>query len=244
MLKFHGPQPIAALPDLHPKGECPWCAAGTRFTLSTRLSPGAHRAGIKTFIASYACDLCLGPIGIEWTVNSWSREDVPLVRDPRLVTPLGLTFETGAAPAAVRAPLSEALDCFRSGAFNGFAFLSWRVVEAMADDAVGAGSPVTITSRVDDALGLLGLAESWKSLLHRILLPTAERPRADIPEMSREKAAVLLSVLRDLVHELYLRPVRLKEAVRGARSLIRETRRSQRTSDLDAPAREDLIAID
>ena len=62
--------------------------------------------------------------------------------------------------------------------------------------------------------------------------------------MNRERATVLLSVMRDLLYELYTRPARLKEAVRGCRSLVRETRRERR--DLEAPdvsSRERLVAF-
>ncbi|MDQ2871389.1 MAG: hypothetical protein M3S32_11635 [Acidobacteriota bacterium] len=244
MLKFHGVQPIAPLPDLHPKGECPSCGSGTRFTLTTTLLPGSRLAGVKTFAASYACDLCLSPIAIEWTVNAWSDADVPLVRDPRLLTPLGLTLEMGSAPSAVRAPMAEALDCFRAGAFNGFAFLCWRAIEAMGDDTVGAGSPAPIIARLDDAMGLLGLADDWKSLLRRILTPPEGRSRAELPEINRERATVLLSVMRDLLYELYTRPARLKEAVRGVRGLVRETKRERRDLETrEDSSRERLVGL-
>jgi hypothetical protein len=79
-------------------------------------------------------------------------------------------------------------------------------------------------------MGLLGLAEGFRSLVKGILAPEG-RVRPDLPEMNRERATVLLSVVTDLVYELYTRPARLKDSVRHCRSLRREARRERGRSE-------------
>lgn len=227
MLRFQGSQPIARLDELHPRAECPGCGAGTRFSLSTAPVPAARREGVKTFVASYACDGCQAPIAIEWTVNAWPDGGSPLVRDPRLLTPVGLGLDRDSLPGEVLAPLDEAAACWHAGAYNAFAWVCWRAIEAMADDTIGAGSSPALTARIDEAMGLLGLAQGFRSLVKGILAPEG-RARPNLPEMNRERATVLLSIVRDLVYELYTRPARLREAVRGCRGVRREARLERR----------------
>jgi hypothetical protein len=237
MLKFQGAQPIARLEELHPRATCPGCGTGTRFSLSTSPAPSARREGLKTFVASYACDACRAPLAIEWTINAWPEEAPgggPFVRDPRLLTPVSLGLDRDSLPPEVLAPLDEAASCWHAGAFNAFAWMCWRAIRAMADDAIGAGSPAALTSRIDEAMGLLGLAEGFRSLVKGILAPEG-RVRPDLPEMNRERATVLLSVVTDLVYELYTRPARLKDSVRHCRSVQREARRERGRSE-GAPA--------
>lgn len=245
MLRFQGTQPIARLDELHPRAECPGCGAGTRFSLSTTVLPAARREGVKTFVASYACDGCLAPIAIEWTVNAWPEPGAgfPLVRDPRLVTPVGLALERDTLSPEVRAPLDEAAACWHAGAYNAFAFMCWRAIEAMADDAIGAGSPAALTSRIDEAMALLGLAQGFRALVKRILAPEG-RSRPDLPPIDRERATVILSIVSDLVHELYTRPAKLKESIRKCRAVQREARSERvRTRRLEAEAeREPLVS--
>lgn len=231
MLQFIGTQPIAPLDRLQPRAECPACATATRFSLTTSPLPSARREGVKTFVAGYACDACLAPIAIEWTINSWPDDGPPLVRDPRPLTPLGAAFDREGLPPEVDAPLAEAAACWNAGAYNAFAWMCFRAIEAMGDDALGAGSPARVRARIDDAMEVLGLPDGWRSLVRRVLVPPDDRPRPSLPALNRERATVLLSVVRDLVDELYARPRRLKESVRGCRVLQRDGRREQRERD-------------
>jgi hypothetical protein len=247
MLKFHGTQPIARLDELHPRAECPGCGTGTRFSLSTAPRPEARREGVKTFVASYACDACQAPIAIEWTVNAWNEPGAaPLVRDPRLLTPVGLGLDRDSLPSEVLAPLDEAASCWHAGAYNAFGWMCWRAIQAMADDAIGSGSAPAITSRIDEAMELLGLARGFRSLVKEILAPEG-RARPHLPEMNRERATVLLSVVRDLVYELYTRPARLKDSLRGCRGVQREGRLERRQgrerSEGAEPERPPLVSV-
>lgn len=228
MLKFIGAQPIAPLDRLQPRAECPACATATRFSLTTSPLPSARREGVKTFVAGYACDACLAPIAIEWTINSWPEDGPPLVRDPRPVTPLGAAFDREGLPPEVDAPLSEATACWNAGAYNAFAWMCFRAIEAMGDDALGAGSPAPVRDRIDDAMEVLGLPDGWKALVRRVLVPPDGRPRPSLPAINRERATVLSAIVRDLVYELYVRPSRMKDSVRGCRALQRDGRREQR----------------
>ena len=231
MLRFLGAQPIAPLDRLQPRAECPACATVSRFSLTTSPLPSARCEGIKTFVAGYACDACLAPIAIEWTINSWPDDGPPLVRDPRPVTPLGASFDREGLPPEVGVPLSEAMACWNAGAYNAFAWMCFRAIEAMGDDALGAGSPSPVCARIDDAMEVLGLPDGWKALVRRVLVQPDGRPRPSLPAINREKATVLSAIVQDLVFELYVRPSRMKNSVRGCRILQRDGRREQRERD-------------
>ena len=224
MLTFFGPQPVAPLQDLRPGGYCPHCKTGTRFSLMTTLIAGvAQRDNVKKIVVSYACDICLGPIPIQWTIHSWRDVNTPLVHEPRLASPAREEFDFQHVPEKVRTELTEALDCLSVNAFNGFAAVCRRVIQAICTD-LGTEATVKVKHQIEDMIKLTELGDEWKEIAIQIMLSGHDGSHPHLPEVNAERAAVLLSLLQDLTYELYTRPAKVKAAAALRKEAIEKTK--------------------
>ena len=210
MLVFYGPQPESGMTygGLKPGGVCPHCKTGTRFTIGTVLNGGVPFDNkVTKFVISYICDVCLGPIPIEWRVDRWQDAANPIVSNPRMVIPVREPFEFAHVPASVRKEIDEALECLSVSAFNGFAAVCRRSVQAICTD-LGAGASTKVEKQIKEMIGLTDLGDEWKGIALAIMLTGHDGAHPHLPDVDAERAAVLLSLLRDLTYQLYTRPAR------------------------------------
>jgi hypothetical protein len=140
MFQFYGTQPPNLLTKIRLGDVCPHCHRGSRFTLllSPEFSVLRHW-GIREFVAGYACELCLKPLGILWQVYDWPDNNQPRVAAPELIVRSREQFDLSHVPPAVATEINEALDCLSVHAYNGFASLCRRAVQAMCTNLGATG---------------------------------------------------------------------------------------------------------
>jgi hypothetical protein len=211
MLKFYGAQPPGRFDSLRPGGVCPHCKAGTRFKLVTKINASVLQSDkISSFVACYSCELCLGPIPIQWQVREWSGTEA-IVRDPKLVSPSREDFDFEHVPQAVRKEIEEALDCLSVNAFNGFAAVCRRAVQALCVN-LGAEATTKVKKQIEEMVEATGLGAEWRELAIQIMLSGHDGSHPHLPDVDQERAALLLSLMRDLTYQLYTRPGKIKAA--------------------------------
>lgn len=211
MLKFYGDQPPQQFDNLRPGGICPHCKQGTRYTATTWPNMDQlRRDRLSTFVASYCCEVCLGPIPISWTIVGWENGS-PRLGQPSLVLPTLEPFDFEHVPDLVKKEIMEGLACLSVGACNGFAAVCRRSIQAICTD-LGAAATTKIKDQISEMIRLTGLDPEWQELAIQIMLSGHDGAHPHLPEVGSDRAAVLLSLMQDLTYELYTRPGKIKAA--------------------------------
>lgn len=188
--------------------------------------------GIREFVVNYSCEACLGPIPVLWQIYTWNSQNQPEVHSPRMILPIREEFDFAYVPESVKVEIEEALDCLSVGSLNGFAAVCRRAIQAACTD-LGAEASTRVKRQIDEMAKLSGLDDEMKDLAIQIMLSGHDGSHPHLPEMNPERAGIMLSLLRDLVHELYTRPGKIKKAAEARRAAIAAKNRSQIKSEDD-----------
>lgn len=222
MFTFYGKPPPATVRQITLGGQCPHCKTGTKFFLTTQPMVSTIREnGVKVFIASYSCEVCLGHIPVQWSIVQWPDAQYFFVDYPKLILPVREPFNLDYVPENVKKEIEEALDCLSVGAYNGFAALCRRTIQAICTD-LGADATTRVKSQIEEMIELTGLGEEWEELALQIMLSGHDGAHPHLPEVSADRAVVLLSLLQDLAYQLYTRPGKVKEAATLRQEAIEE----------------------
>lgn len=122
-------------------------------------------------------------------------------------------FETRLLPAELRGLVDEALACYADGHLQAFALVANRIA-TIAAGLLGPNGKLELFNTVTAAAEGADIEAPMRRLCRDILfsLEIGEEP----PELSAAPAAVLLELLRDMLHQAFVRPGRLREALRRA----------------------------
>ncbi len=222
MLKFYGRQPPDSLFALQLGGYCPHCKTGTRFKRTTDpISELLKSDKIKEVVINYTCEICLGPIPVRWEIRKWPDINSPEVDSPRVALPMREEFNFEHVPESVKKEIEEALDCLSVNAYNGFAAVCRRAIQAICTD-LGADATSRVKSQINEMASLTGLDDDLKQLAIQIMLSGHDGSHPDLPEVNAQRSTVLLSLLRDLTYQLYTRPGKIKDAAQLREEAIQE----------------------
>ena len=167
----------------------------------------AKAAKLREVMITYHCDACLKPIPVAYDVIDW---DPTRVDRPRLALPVREAFDVEYVPEEVVREIDEALACLSVAAHHGFGAMARRVVQALERD-LGEGGSARVAQQLDEMLALSGVDEKLATDARRLLLPAGEGDLS-LPDLDARRAAVVLSLLRDLTYQVYTRPGRVRAA--------------------------------
>lgn len=220
MIQFYGTQPPDLLRDIEIGGLCPRCLSVSRFSVRSYPSGDKlQREGAKELVVGYSCDACMAGLPVVWRINGWGPNNIPIVIDPRLMIPVLEDFEFDHVPDTVAADIKEALSCLSVDAFNGFAAMCRRAVQSICSD-LGATGSSKVQKQVNEMLEMTGLDDEWGDLATQVMLTGHDGAHPHLPQVGPDRAAVLLSLIRDLTYQLYTRPGKVKEAALLRREAI------------------------
>lgn len=213
MIKIYGNNLPAALGSVKLGGLCPYCKNVSRWSI--RSSPnGAQikRDGARELIAGYSCDACLRALPIVWDFTGLASDGkTPGVNNPKLMLPVLEDFNFDHVPEEVASEIKEALSCLSVSSYNGFAALCRRAVQAICTD-IGTSGSSKVQKQIDEMIEMTGLGDEWRDLAKQVMLTGHDGAHPHLPEVGVERATVLLSLIRDLVYQLYTRPGNVKQA--------------------------------
>jgi hypothetical protein len=226
MLRFYVASPPNQFAIIQLGGRCPHCKTGSRFTRISEPNYELIRSnGIRAFTADYACDVCLGSIPVTWKITAWvPNSGMPYVDSPRIVVPTREEFNFDFVPETVRREIEEGLACFSVSAFNGFAALCRRAIQAICTE-MGAEASAKVRHQIEEMAGLASLSDELKKLATQIMLSGHDGSHPHLPEVDSERAAVLLSLMVDLTYELYTRPGKVKKAAELRSQKVQEMKK-------------------
>jgi len=202
---------------------CPHC--NTASTLSQVALPNKEVVVVRKpqeVVAAYACDSCNSAIPILWkrvaadgnAVIAEFAEEVLRVREP---------FEFAYVPEAVKAPIGEALDCLSVRAYNGFAAMCRRAIQA-ACEALGADGSTKVEAQIREVKELGALDNETFPAVRQIMLGGHDGAHPQLPSVDQDRAELLLRLLRDVIHELFTRPGVIREAAQKRAEAIKKQR--------------------
>ena len=142
------------------------------------------------------CTACSRPVYLESFVP---------VRKPRP------RFETRLLPAELRGLVDEGLACYADGHLQAFALVANRIT-TLATGLKGPNGKLELFNTVTAAAESADIDAPMRRLCRDILFSMAASDEP--PELSPAPAAVLLELLRDMLHQAFIRPGRLREALR------------------------------
>lgn len=226
MLRYYGATPPDWFSKLYIGGKCPHCGVGSRFTLHS--SPNydlLNKEGMDEFVAGYSCDACLQPIPVIWRIverNKGERTKGNFKADfPNVILPAREDYDFHHVPEEVVREINEALACLSVGAYNGFAALCRRSVQAICED-LGVKGSSKVQSQIKEMLEMIDLGSEWEQLANQIMLTGHDGAHPHLPEVNADRASILLSLLQDLTYQLYTRPGKVKEAALLRRQAIEQ----------------------
>lgn len=211
MIKVYGQQPPASIAALTIGGQCPCCQTTTRFSFAAHHEYQlAKKLGARAVIGNYLCDACSEPLPIKWQVDSWDGNQ-PVVDEPALLIQESIEYDLKHVPEAVAREIGEALMCLSVKAYNGFAAMCRRTVQAVCED-IGAKGSSKVKKQIEEMAEMVGLEEEWKQLAEQVMLTGHDGAHPHLPTVDAARAGLLLSLLQDLTYELYTRPGNVRAA--------------------------------
>jgi hypothetical protein len=219
MLRIYGEPPPQILMNLKLGGVCPHCKTGTRFSLVMNPTERLYHDQAKELIANYSCDLCLRAVPVRWTIQGFSGLTQPIVVQPEMILPTREPFEFSHVPPEVQKEIREGLDCLSVGAHNGFAALCRRTIQAICTN-LGADASTKVKAQIEEMATLMNLDKEWRELALQIMFAGHDGSHPHLPDVNADRAAILLSLVRDLAYQLYTRPGNVREAALLRRKAI------------------------
>jgi hypothetical protein len=221
MLKVFGTQPPANLVALQLGGICPHCNLATRFSLAVQPNHRTSADNAKELVAGYLCDACLRAVGILWRVQSADMNGNVAVFSPEMILRVREAFDFSHVPDAVKKEISEGLDCLSVNANNAFAAMCRRAVQSICT-SLGAEGSTKVQAQIVEMAELIELDEETKKIALEVMLTGHDGAHPHLPNVNSDRAAVLLSLVRDLVYQIFTRPGKIKESVTLRKAAIGE----------------------
>jgi hypothetical protein len=190
---------------------CPHCSVMTsavpiaipRFEL-------VHRFNLEETGMALRCSSCNKAVFVRFDVLSRSTT-IWLSREYELVSAALEPFDLKYLEGNVREDFIEALQCYAHSCLNAFASMSRRCMQSMCEQ-LGTTGTTKVQNQLND-LKSMGLTDDETfEQLKAIMLTGHDGAHPHLPSMTKERAAVLLELLKDVLYQLFVRPAKIKEA--------------------------------
>lgn len=160
----------------------------------------------------YRCDACNAPVFLRFAAKLYAASRVELA--PRFVEierpreKFNFTY----LPEEVELFFREALVCYTSAAFNAFASMCRRTAQAAFAD-LGEAGKLRLFDQLNDVRDMAEIEPETFATVKRVLFGGEGDPRPNPPLLDGYQAGVLLEVMKDLLHQAYVRKGRLQQAM-------------------------------
>ena len=200
--------------DKHYALKCPHC--GVQSNLSAISIPRyeflVRFRSTKVGIV-YRCDSCNAPVFLRFSVQQdFGGPQVRIDEDYEEIERPLETFEFKYLPEDVVADFQEALTCYSAGAYNGFAAMCRRTVQS-ASVELGAQGSDKIIRQLRDLKEMAQIDDDTFGILKQIVIDGHGGAHPHLPALNPARAAVLLELMKDILHQLYVRKGKLKESM-------------------------------
>lgn len=170
----------------------------------------------------YRCDACSAPIFLRFNVRIYAATRIELSPQYIEVERPREKFTFTHLPEEVEVMFKEALTCFSHGAFNAFASMCRRTAQAVFAD-LGEAGKLRLFDELNNVREMAEIDAETFTKIKNILFGSDNDSRPSPPLLDGYEASVTLEVMKDLLHEAYVRKGRLQQALMVRRFFVDET---------------------
>jgi len=160
----------------------------------------------------YRCDACNAPIFLRFTAKIYGAQRIELATQFTEVERAREKFSYTYLPGAIETLFREALNCYSAGAFNAFASMCRRTLQAAFAES-GEACRMRVFDLLNDVRTMVDLDADTFLDIKRVVFGTDADPLPSLPLFEEQQAGVLLEVMKDLLYQLYVRKGRLQQAM-------------------------------
>ncbi len=205
--RFHRPGADAAI-------ECPHCAAIAHMTMSATPDFTALRIKRPSEVGLVLqCDACRAPVFFRYRVKAWREDRIELHPGGHEVERRPERFKLNYLPDTVAACFKDALGCYSAGLIQAFATMCRLTAQATFQD-LGEGKKLRVFDQVAEIKEIGGIDEATFNIVRRVIFDSELEKGAMTPSIDRVQAAVLLETMKDMLHQVYIRGNKLRQALR------------------------------
>jgi hypothetical protein len=178
----------------------------------------------------FRCDACNSPIFLRFNVRNFGPARIELSPQFTEIERPKEKFSFTYLTEEVETMFREALLCYSHGAFNGFATLCRRTMQAVFADGGEAGR-LRIFDELNEVRDMAQVDVASFALIKRVIFGTDADPPPSVPVLDDDQAGLLLEVMKDLLYQTYVRKGRLQQAMVVRRFFSDEAGRNARSPD-------------
>lgn len=202
---------VAEIIDTPVTAVCPNCRVKANLTaVSIPRYNQINRYNLRQVGIVYKCDNCSSPVFGETKVKI-RKPDFTLSTDVEILTKPKVEFEFGYLPDSVQRDFEEATDCYSNDNFNAFAAMCRRTVQS-ASEELGADDS-SVQKQIKELRRMSIVGEEEFDQLKQIMLSGHDGAHPQLPPMNKKRADVLLEMMKDTLHELFVRKAKIQESV-------------------------------
>ena len=209
---------ITPLDELHLEYQgialtCPHCQTLTHLTPDAVPSfEDLNRRKPKHIGMVFRCDACAEPVFLKFLVKAYTAVRVELASTYTEIERARENFPLTYLPEDAEGLFKEALQCYAAGCFNAFAAMSRRTAQSLFRE-LGERGKLELFDTLQEIRTLAELDDDTFSAVRAVLFGSDSDPWPHQPQISAERAGVLLEVMRDLLYQTFVRKARLMQAM-------------------------------
>lgn len=192
---------------------CPHCQTLTHLTaVGTPRFEDLSRRKPKHIGIVFRCDACVEPVFLKFAVKAYTALRVELAANYMEIERARENFPLTYLPEEAQSLFKEALNCYVAGCFNAFGAMSRRTAQSLFR-LLGERGKLELFDTLQEIRSLAELDDDTFSILRAVLFGSDSDPWPHQPDITAERAGVLLEVMRDLLYQTFVRKARLLQAM-------------------------------
>jgi len=170
----------------------------------------------------FRCDSCNSPVFLKFTAKMYAANRIELATTFIELERAREKFSFTYLPEEAEVLFKEALICYSASSFNAFASMCRRTAQMVFEDQGDAGK-LRLFDELNEIRQLAEIDLESFNVVKKVIFGSDAEAKDSLPVLDPYQAGVLLEVMKDLLHQAYVRKGRLQQAMMVRRFFIEET---------------------
>jgi len=196
---------------------CPHCGVSNpnlpyAWQIQTENHSGRNRRNWKIYVCS----------GCGALITAFSPEKTNEIKEifPNKISE---TFDFEYLSGDVKEDFQEALKCYSNNCYNAFAAMCRRTIQSLAKE-LGAEGKDKISNQLKNLKMIIEIDEETFKILEQIAVAGHDGAHPHLPKLSSERATILLELMKDVLYQLYIRKIKIKDSINLRQKSISESK--------------------
>lgn len=169
----------------------------------------------------FRCDSCNAPVFLRFNIKMYAANRVELASTFVELERAREKFTFTYLPEEAEVLFREALLCYSGTCFNAFASMCRRTAQVVFAD-LGDSGKLKLFDELNEIRELAEIDTDTFGVVRKVIFGADGDARSQLPALDAYRAGVLLEVMKDLLHQAYVRKGRLQQAMMVRRFFIDE----------------------